>query len=147
MKVTIWSNHCFQKTLFLSIVILLLFQRMRSLFLSYSENFERKLNNKKVITTACNFWRQIARSFQVYGRTKHFCAKSTRKTLFWISGFFSPDQHWRHKLFFFRQFSDRSTKIRAKKQQFLISNISEILSSVELKLHTMFIWFILNTFH
>ena len=26
-----------------------------------------KLNNKKVITTACNFWRQIACSFQVYG--------------------------------------------------------------------------------
>ena len=59
----------------------------------------RKLNNKKVITTACNFWRQIACSFQVYGRTNHFCAKSTRKTLFWISRFFSPDQHWRHKLF------------------------------------------------
>ena len=58
----------------------------------------RKLNNK-VITTACNFWRQIACSFQVYGRTNHFCAKSTRKTLFWISRFFSPDQHWRHKLF------------------------------------------------
>ena len=60
----------------------------------------RKLNNKKVITTACNFWRQIACSFQVYGRKNHFCAKSTRKTLFWISRFFSPDQHWRHKLFF-----------------------------------------------
>ena len=60
----------------------------------------RKLNNKKVITTACNFWRQIACSFQVYGRTNHFCAKSTRKTLFWISRLFSPDQHWRHKLFF-----------------------------------------------
>ena len=29
----------------------------------------RKLNNKKVITTACNFWGQIACSFQVYGRT------------------------------------------------------------------------------
>ena len=60
----------------------------------------RKLNNKKVITTACNFWRQTACSFQVYGRTNHFCAKSTRATLFWISRFFSPDQHWRHKLFF-----------------------------------------------
>ena len=60
----------------------------------------RKLNNKKVITTACNFWRQIACSFQVYGRTNHFCAKSTRKTLFWISRFFTPDQHWRHKLLF-----------------------------------------------
>ena len=73
----------------------------------------RKLNNKKVITTACNFWRQIACSFQVYGRTNHFCAKSTRKTLFWISRFFSPDQYWRHKLFFSENFSDRSTKIRA----------------------------------
>ena len=61
----------------------------------------RKLNNnKKVITTACNFWGQIACSFQVYGHTNHFCAKSTRKTLFRISRFFSPDQHWRHKLFF-----------------------------------------------
>ena len=60
----------------------------------------RKLNNKKVITTARNLWRQISCSFQVYGRTNHFCAKSTRKTLFWISRFFSPDQHWRHKLFF-----------------------------------------------
>ena len=60
----------------------------------------RKLSNDKVITTACNFWRQIACSFQVYGRTNHFCAKSTRKTLFGISRFFSPDQHWRHKLFF-----------------------------------------------
>ena len=52
-------------------------------------------------------------------------------------------------------FSNRSTKIRAKKQQFLIANISEILASIELKLHSMFIWFIqklsfwfiLNTFH
>ena len=44
-------------------------------------------------------------------------------------------------------FSDRSTKIRAKKQQFLIANISEILAWIELKLHSMFIWFILNTFH
>ena len=42
----------------------------------------RKLSNKKVITTACNFWRQIACSFQVNGRTNHFCAKSTPKTLF-----------------------------------------------------------------
>ena len=60
----------------------------------------RKLNNK-VITTACNFWSQIACSFLVYGRTNHhnFCAKSTWKTLFWISRFFSPDQHWLHKLF------------------------------------------------
>ena len=75
----------------------------------------RKSNNKKVITTACNFWRQIDSSFQVYGRTNHFCAKSTRKTLFWISRFFSPDQHWCHKLFFADNFSYRSTKIRAKK--------------------------------
>ena len=49
----------------------------------------RKLNNK-VITTASNFWRQISCSFQVYGHTNHhnFCAKSTRKTLFWISRVF-----------------------------------------------------------
>ena len=52
----------------------------------------RKLNNKKVITTASNFWRQIACSFQVYGRTNHhnFCAKSTWKKRFWISRFFHP---------------------------------------------------------
>ena len=37
LKVTPWSYHCFQKTPFLSILILLLFQRMGSLFLSYSE--------------------------------------------------------------------------------------------------------------
>ena len=61
----------------------------------------RKLNNnKKVITTDCNLWRQIACFFQVYGRTNHFCAKSTLKTLLWISRLFLPDQHWRHKLFF-----------------------------------------------
>ena len=56
---------------------------------------------------------------------------------------------------FFRQFFRRSTKIRAKNEQFLIANISEILASIELKLHSMFIWFIqklsfwfiLNTFH
>ena len=50
----------------------------------------RKLTNTTVITKACNFWRQTACSFQVYGRTNHhnFCAKSTRKTLFWISHFF-----------------------------------------------------------
>ena len=106
----------------------------------------RKLINKKVIITACNFWRQIACSFQVYGRTNHFCAKSTRKTLFWISRFFT----WptlTSQAVFSDNFSDRSTKIRAKKQQLLIANISEILASIELKLHSMFIWFILNTFH
>ena len=107
----------------------------------------RKLNNKKVVTTACNVWKQIACSFQVYNRTNHFCAKSTRKTLFWISRFFSPDQHWRHKLFFPDNFSDRSTKVRVKKQQFLIANISEMIASIELKLHTMFIQFILKIFH
>ena len=76
--------------------------------------FSRKLNNKKVITTACNFSRQIACSFQVYGSTNHFCAKSTRKTLFWISRFFSPDQHWRHKLFF-RQFFPRLYEDKGQK--------------------------------
>ena len=81
----------------------------------------RKLNNKKIITTACNLWRQITCSFQVYGRTNHFCAKSTRKTLFWISRFFSPDQHWRQKLF-----------------------LPTIFPTA---LDSMFIWFILNTFH
>ena len=106
----------------------------------------RKLNNKKVITTACNFWRQIACSSQVYGRTNHFCAKSTRKTLFWISPFFT----WptlTSQAVFSDNFSDRSTKIRAKKQPFLIANIWEILVAIELRLHSTFIWFILNTFH
>ena len=52
----------------------------RKLMLSLKVRFTmmyslRKLNNK-VITTACNFWRQIACSFQVYGCTNHhdFCA-------------------------------------------------------------------------
>ena len=69
----------------------------------YCDVFFEKINNKKVITTACNFWRQIACSFQVYGRTNHFCAKSTRKTLFWTFRLFSPDQHYVTKCFF-RQF-------------------------------------------
>ena len=61
----------------------------------------RNINNKKIITTACNLWRQINCSLQVYGCANHhnFCAKSTRNTLFWISRFSSPDQHWRHKMF------------------------------------------------
>ena len=39
----------------------------------------RKLNNKKVITTACNFWTQIPFSLKVFGRTNHqnFCTEST----------------------------------------------------------------------
>ena len=67
------------------------------LLMTYSS---RKLSNKKVITKACNVWRQIACSFQVYGRTTHhnFCAKSTWKPLFWISRLFSPDQRWRHSM-------------------------------------------------
>ena len=32
-------------------------------------------------------------------------------------------------------------------KQFLIANISEMLASIELKLHSMFIRFILNIFH
>ena len=48
----------------------------------------RKLYNRKVITTACNFWRQISCSFQVYGRTIHFGAKSTRKLCFEFPTFF-----------------------------------------------------------
>ena len=75
----------------------------------------RKLSNDKVITTACNFWRQIACSFQVYGRTNHFCAKSTRKTLFWISRFFFTWPTLTSQAVFADNFSDRSTKIRAKK--------------------------------
>ena len=59
----------------------------------------KKLNNKKIITIACNFWRQIACYFQVYGCTNHFHAKSTRKTVLNFP-LFSPDQHWRRKLFF-----------------------------------------------
>ena len=64
----------------------------------------RKLNNKKVITTACNFWRQMACSFQVYGRTNHFCAKSTRKILFWISRFFFTWPTLTSQAVFSRQF-------------------------------------------
>ena len=106
----------------------------------------RKLNNKKVVTTACNVWKQIVCSFQVYGRTNHFCAKSTRKTVLNFPLFFT----WptlTSQAVFSDNFSDPSTKIRAKKQQFLIANNSEILASIELKLHSMFIWFIFNSFH
>ena len=35
----------------------------------------RKLNNKKVITTACNFWRQIACSFQFMSGNIFFLGK------------------------------------------------------------------------
>ena len=45
----------------------------------------RKLNNKKVITTACNFWRQIACSF--YGRTNHFSSR-LEKLCFEFPAFF-----------------------------------------------------------
>ena len=76
----------------------------------------RKLNNTKVINTACNFWRQIACSFQVYGCTNHFCAKSTRKTLFWSSRSFSPDQHWR---LFRPLYEDRGQKIAIINCQYL----------------------------
>ena len=108
----------------------------------------RKLNNKKVISTACNFWRQIACYFQVYGRTNHFCASQvdSKNSVLNFPLFFT----WptlTSQAVFSDNFSDRSTKIRAKKQQFLIANISEILASIELKLHSVFIWFILNTFH
>ena len=83
----------------------------------------RKLNNKKAITTACNFWRQIACYFQVYGRIililkNHFCAKSTRKNLFWISRFFSPDQHWCHKLFFPTIFPNALRRLGPKNSNF-----------------------------
>ena len=49
----------------------------------------KKLNNKKIITIACNFWRQIACYFQVYGPTNHFHAKSTGKTVLNFPLFFT----------------------------------------------------------
>ena len=87
--------------------------------------FSRKLNNK-IIATACNLWRQITCSFQVYhtGLWPHKPpwfpgAKSTRKTpwktLFWISRFFSTWPTLTSQAVFADNFSDRSTKIRAKK--------------------------------
>ena len=73
--------------------------------------FSRKLSNKKVITTACNFWRQIACSFQVYGRTNHFDSKNSilNFPLFFTGPTLSS------QAVFSDNFSDRSTKIRAKK--------------------------------
>ena len=55
----------------------------------------------------------------------------------------------------FRQFFRPLYEDKGQKQQFSIANISEILASIELRLHSMFIWFIqklsfwfiLNTFH
>ena len=102
----------------------------------------RKLNNKKVITTACNFWRQIACSFQVYGLSQF---DSKNSVLNFALFFTWPTLTSQAVLS--DNFSDRSTKIRAQKQQFLIANMSEILASIELKLHSVFIWFTLNTFH
>ena len=120
------------------------FVKVRLYTMMYSS---RKLN-KRVTTIACNFWRQIACSLQVYGGTNHhkFCAKSSRKTLFWISRFFHLT-NIEVTSCFADNFSDRSTKTRAKKKQFLIANISEILASIELKPHSMCIWFTWNKFH
>ena len=73
----------------------------------------RKLNNKKVITTACNFWRQIARSFQVYGRTNHFCAKSKNSVLNFPLFFTWPTLT--SQAVFSDNFSDRSTKDKGQK--------------------------------
>ena len=46
----------------------------------------RKLSNDKVITTACNFWRQIACSFQVMSGNILFLGKKYLKSrhFFWI---------------------------------------------------------------
>ena len=76
----------------------------------------RKLNNK-VITTACNFWRQIACSFYVYGRTNHhtFCPKSTWKNTVLNFLLFFTWPTLTSQAVFTDNFSDRSTKIRAKK--------------------------------
>ena len=79
----------------------------------------RKLNNKKVITTACNFWRQFACSFQVYGRTNHFCAKSrdSKNSVLNFPLFFT----WptlTSQAVFSDNFSDRSTKIGPKNSNF-----------------------------
>ena len=101
----------------------------RKLMLSLKVRFTmmyslRKLNNK-VITTACNFWRQIACSFQVYGCTNHhnFCTKSTRKNTVLNFPLFSPDQHWRHKLFlptiFRLLYEDKGQKITIFNYEYL----------------------------
>ena len=95
----------------------------------------RKLNNKKVITTACNFWRQIACSFQVYGCTSALLHQVDSKISVLNFPLFFTWPTLTSQAVFSHNFSDRSTKIRAKKQQFLIANISEILASIELKLH------------
>ena len=64
----------------------------------------RKLNNKKVMTTACNFWRQIACSLQFYGCTNHHNF-SKNSVLDWCHYLFLPT---------IINVSDCSMKIRAK---------------------------------
>ena len=121
------------------------FVKVRLYTMMYSS---RKLNNKKVITIACNFWRQIVCCLQVYGGTNHhkFCAKSTRKTLFWIFRFFHLTNIDVTSCFC-RQFFRPLYEDKGQKIAILFANISEMLASTELKLHSMFILFILNTFH
>ena len=82
---------------------------------------------------------------QVKGKLGHVVQIDVNMMLFFLLFFTWPTLT--SQAVFSDNFSDRSRKIRAKKQQFLIANISEILASIELKLHSMFIWFILNTFH
>ena len=45
----------------------------------------RKLSNEKVITTACNFWRQIACSFQVLSGNILFFAKKYLKSAIFLN--------------------------------------------------------------
>ena len=101
----------------------------------------RKLNNKKVIPTACNFWRQIA----LWPHKPLLRQVDSKNSVWNLLCFTWPTLT--SQAVFSDSFSDRSTKIRARKKQFLIANTSEMLASIELKLHIMFIWFILNTFH
>ena len=76
----------------------------------------RKLNNNKVITTACNFCRQIACSFKVYDRTNapnHAKSRDSKNSVLNFPLFFT----WptlTSQAVFSDNFSDRSTKIKAK---------------------------------
>ena len=101
----------------------------------------RKLNNKKVITSSVQLLKTNCLFFPGLWPEKPLLHQVDLKypaffhlTNIDITPVFSDN------------FSDCSAKIRAKNEQFLIANITEILSSIELKLHSMFIWFILNTF-
>ena len=101
----------------------------------------RKLNNKKVITTACScllflgLWPHKPLLRQVDSKKCVLNPPLLHLTNIDVTNCF------------FRQFFRPLYEDKGQKNSNFQLQISRILASIELKLHSMFIWFILNTFH